>query len=80
MCMKSLKLIKNFYGLVLYKWMSLNLVAPRTLFRRGIRAKGVTFSWYQSHGLVGSRTTIARMSLAIHAIMLMFKRVMTSDG
>ena len=38
------------------------------------------FNWYQSYGLVGSRTTIARMSLAIHAIMLMFKRVMTSDG
>ena len=45
-----------------------------------VSGSGVTFDWYQSYGLVGSRTTIARMSLAIHALMLMFKRVMTSDG
>ena len=58
----------------------LSLLTPRVRLRRRPRVRGVTFDWYQSYGLVGSRTTIACMSLAIHALMLMFKRVMTSDG
>ena len=57
-----------------------SLLTPRVRPRCRSRVRGVTFDWYQSYGLVSSRTTLARMSLAIHALMLVLNNVTTSDG
>ena len=50
------------------------------LFWWRLRVRGVTFYWYQSYGLADSMTTIAYMSLAIHAIFMNYDSVMNPDN
>ena len=38
------------------------------------------FYWYQSYGLVDSRTTVIRPGLSIHATMCLFDSVEISDS